>query len=285
MIAQQQASIVTSLRWLIIALIAASLCLPTTKLTAKQPLLQIFTENPQQGSLIVGRVLVDGEVYFQGKKLALTETGEFVFGVGRDSQLALELEVKQASKVDKFPLSIAKREWKIERVDGLPPSKVNPTSKETLARIKKEAAMVRQARQETSFQTAFMMQFIKPAEGRISGVYGSQRVLNGDPKRPHYGLDIANKVGTAIIAPADGVVTLAEPDLFYSGGTVIIDHGYGISSTYIHLSRIDVKAGQELKQGEVIGGMGATGRATGSHLDWRLNWYNVRLDPQLLLAQ
>ncbi|MEP1741794.1 MAG: M23 family metallopeptidase [Kangiellaceae bacterium] len=245
--------------------------------------MQIFTENPQQGSLIVGRMLVDGDVYFKGKKLALTETGEFVFGVGRESDLEVQLEVKSSSGTEFFSLAIAKREWKIERVDGLPPSKVNPTSPETLARIKKEGALVRKARQSTSFQTAFMMQFIKPAEGRISGVYGSQRVLNGEPKRPHFGLDIANKVGTPVVAPADGVVTLAEKDLFYSGGSVIIDHGYGISTTYIHLDSLNVKVGQELKQGELIGGLGATGRATGPHLDWRLNWYNTRLDPQLLL--
>lgn len=250
---------------------------------AGQPLLQIFTEKPQQGSLIVGRMLVDGDVYFKGKKLALTDTGEFVFGIGRDSQLDLQLEVIRPTGKELFLLPIAKREWKIERVDGLPPSKVNPTSPETLARIKREGALVSKARQGSSFQTAFMMQFIKPAEGRISGVYGSQRILNGEPKRPHFGLDIANSVGTPVIAPADGVVTLAEKDLFYSGGSVIIDHGYGISTTYIHLDSLAVKVGQELKQGDNIGGIGATGRATGPHLDWRLNWYNTRLDPQLLL--
>ena len=264
-------------------LVVSCLFLISSSLAAKQPLLQIFTEKPQQGSLIVGRILVDGDVYFKDQKLPLTETGEFVFGVGRDSELDLEIQVKRPSGTELFPLSIAKREWKIERVDGLPPSKVNPTSPETLARIKKEAALVRKARQGTSFQTAFMMQFIKPAEGRISGVYGSQRILNGEPKRPHFGLDIANKVGTPVIAPADGVVTLAEKDLFYSGGSVIIDHGYGISTTYIHLNSLAVEVGQEIKQGETIGGIGATGRATGPHLDWRLNWYNTRLDPQLLL--
>ena len=264
-------------------LVVSCLFLISSSLDAKQPLLQIFTEKPQQGSLIVGRILVDGDVYFKDQKLPLTETGEFVFGVGRDSELDLEIQVKRPSGTELFPLSIAKREWKIERVDGLPPSKVNPTSPETLARIKKEAALVRKARQGTSFQTAFMMQFIKPAEGRISGVYGSQRILNGEPKRPHFGLDIANKVGTPVIAPADGVVTLAEKDLFYSGGSVIIDHGYGISTTYIHLNSLAVEVGQEIKQGETIGGIGATGRATGPHLDWRLNWYNTRLDPQLLL--
>ena len=122
-----------------------------------------------------------------------------------------------------------------------------------------------------------------PAEGRISGVFGSQRVLNGEPKRPHYGLDVANKVGTPVIAPVDGIVTLTHQDMFYSGGTLVIDHGHGISSTYIHLNSIDVEGRAESPTRQVIGTIGATGRATGPHLDWRLNWFNTRLDPYLLI--
>lgn len=250
-----------------------------------QPLVQVFTENPQQGSMIVGRVLVDGEVFFKGEKLALTDTGEFVFGVGRESATNIELSIKAGEKTTSFPLVVAKRQWKIERVDGLPENKVNPRSEETLARIKKEGIKVAAARKGLSFQSAFMMQFVRPAKGRISGVYGSQRVLNGQPKRPHFGLDIANKVGTPVISPADGVVTLAEKDLFYSGGTIIIDHGYGITTTYLHLESLNVKVGQEIKQNDVIGTIGATGRATGPHLDWRLNWFKTRLDPALLLVK
>lgn len=248
-----------------------------------QPLVQIFTETPKQGSMIVGRMLVDGDVSFAGKKLPLTETGEFVFGVGRDAAQEVHLKITSDNVVSLFPIKISKRKWKIERVDGLPKNKVNPTSKETLVRIKREGRKVAEARKATSYQDAFLMQFISPAEGRISGVYGSQRVLNGEPKRPHFGLDIANKVGTKVVAPADGVVMLAEKDLFYSGGTIIIDHGYGISTTYLHLESLSVEVGQELKQNESIGTIGATGRATGPHLDWRLNWFNSRLDPQLLL--
>lgn len=128
-----------------------------------------------------------------------------------------------------------------------------------------------------------MQDFIWPAKGRLSGFYGSQRVLNGDPKRPHYGVDVAAPTGTEVVAPADGVVRLAHPDLFFSGGTIIIDHGFGVNSTFLHLSSVDVEVGEPVKQGDFIGRIGATGRATGPHLDWRINWLNHRLDPQLLV--
>jgi len=251
---------------------------------AEQPLVQIFTEDPQQGSMIVGRMLSEGEVYFNDHKLDLTETGEFVFGVGRDAPQEVKLHIHSNGKIEPHSITIKKRAWKIERVDGLAAEKVNPRSKETLERIKKERIKVGLARKVTSDQNAFLMQFIRPAKGRVSGVYGSQRILNGEPKRPHFGLDIANKVGTSIIAPVDGVVTLAEKDLFFSGGTIIIDHGYGINTTYLHLSEVKVKVGQLVAQGDLIGEMGATGRATGSHLDWRLNWLGNRLDPELLIS-
>lgn len=257
-------------------------CLPAL---GEQPVVQIFTKQPQQGSMIVGRMLVEGDIYFNNKKLPLTETGEFVFGVGRDEQHQIQLMIRSNKQTIKYPLSIEKRQWKIERVDGLPEEKVNPKSKETLARIKLEGAKVSQARATTTGQNAFLMQFTPPAKGRISGVYGSQRILNGEPKRPHFGLDIANKVGTQVIAPADGVVTLAEKDLFFSGGTIIIDHGFGINTTYLHLNSIEVIVGQEISQNEKIATIGATGRATGPHLDWRLNWFSTRLDPQLLMPE
>jgi len=254
-------------------------------INAAQPVIQIFTEKPQQGSMIIGRMLVEGDIYFDDKKLPLTETGEFVFGVGRDTQHQVQLVIRSKNQTIKYPLYIEKRQWKIEKIDGLPKDKVSPKSKEILARIKLEGEKVRRARVGVTAQNAFLMQFIVPAKGRISGVYGSQRVLNGEPKRPHFGLDIANKVGTEVVAPADGVVTLAEEDLFYSGGTIIIDHGFGINTTYLHLSSIEVKVGQEIKQNQKIATIGSTGRATGPHLDWRLNWLSARLDPQLLIVE
>ena len=252
---------------------------------AEQPAVQIFTENVQQGSMIVGRVLVEGDVYFNQHKLPLTETGEFVFGVGRSAPAQVELKIKSANKSYVHSIDVKKRQWNIERIDGLPAEKVNPRSQETLARISRDSKRIAKARKVTSGQNAFLMEFIPPAEGRISGYFGSQRILNGEPKRPHYGQDIANKVGTPITAPVDGIVTLAESDLFYSGGTIIIDHGFGIHTTYLHLSKVLVEVGDEIKQGQIIGQMGATGRATGSHLDWRLNWKNIRLDPSLLISE
>jgi len=266
-------------------LIAVFICVCCFGSYAAQPVIQIFTEKPQQGSMIVGRMLVEGDIYFDDKKLPLTETGEFVFGVGRDAQHQVQLVIHSKDQTIKYPLYIEKRQWKIEKIDGLPKDKVNPKSKETLARIKREGEKVRQARAGISAQNSFLMEFKMPAKGRISGVYGSQRVLNGEPKRPHFGLDIANKVGTKVVAPADGIVTLAENDLFYSGGTIIIDHGFGINSTYLHLNSVEVKVGDEIKQNQKIGTIGATGRATGPHLDWRLNWLKTRLDPGLLVTE
>jgi len=146
---------------------------------------------------------------------------------------------------------------------------------------KRQIAKARATRSQLS---DFLDDFILPAQGRISGVYGSQRVFNGEPRRPHFGLDVANKVGTPVIAPVGGIITLAEDDMYYSGGTLIMDHGFGVSSTFIHLSKIHVTAGQRVEKGELIAEIGATGRVTGPHLDWRVNWYRERLDPALLLS-
>lgn len=250
---------------------------------AKADFVQILTPEPQQGSMIIGKLIKGEEVYFNQHKLAKNAQGFFVFGVGRESPEQVQLVIEENNKKHFFPIKIKKRQWKIERVDGLPPAKVNPKSAATIARIKKEASLVRQAREQLSMADYFNKGFVLPAKGRISGVYGSQRVLNGEPKRPHYGLDIANKTGTPVVAAAAGKVTLAHKDMFYSGGTLIIDHGYGISSTYIHLNSIEVTLGEQVKQGQVVGSIGATGRATGPHLDWRLNWFQTRLDPQLLI--
>ena len=143
--------------------------------------------------------------------------------------------------------------------------------------------MVREARSFKTDDLAWLSGFIRPAEGRFSGFYGSQRILNGKPRSPHYGLDIAGPTGTPIIAPASGVVRLAVPDFLLEGGIVIIDHGFGVTSTLFHMNSVDVKKGQAVRQGEQIGTIGQTGRASGPHVDWRVNWGNVRLDPILLI--
>ena len=176
------------------------------------------------------------------------------------------------------------REYRIQRIDGLPPGKVTPRSKEDLARIRREVAMVKRARLTDDARTDFLGGFRWPIKGPISGVYGSQRILNGEPRQPHYGVDIAVPTGTKALAPAAGVVTLAHPDMFFSGGTLIVDHGHGLSSAFLHLSRILVKKGQRVAQGQPIAEVGATGRVTGPHLDWRINLFGRRIDPELLVG-
>ena len=178
---------------------------------------------------------------------------------------------------------MAPREYAIERVDGLPPATVTPDP-EALERIRQEAELVATARARRDPRTDYAEGFAWPAGGRISGVYGSQRILNGEPRRPHYGLDIAAPTGSPVFAPADGIVTLVHPDMYFSGGTIVLDHGQGLSSTFLHLSRALVEAGTSVRKGDLIGEIGATGRASGPHLDWRMNWLDRKVDPQLLLS-
>lgn len=234
-----------------------------------------------QGGTVVGRTDPAARIFFNGTPLRVSPDGLFVIGFGRDALPTGLLEQRSGSgDVLHKPLVVRERAYQIERIDGLPPRKVEPPASD-LARIRKEAALVKQARSWDAPRTDFAQQFIWPATGRISGVYGSQRILNGKPKRPHYGVDIAAPTGTPVRAPADGVASLVHPGMFYSGGTLILDHGHGISSSFLHLHKILVKEGQFVKQGEVIAQVGATGRVTGPHLDWRMNWFGERIDPTL----
>ncbi len=235
-----------------------------------------------QGALLIGSVPAGSQVWLNEQPLKMTPKGQFVFGVGRDAAAMITLKVKTAQTSNSWSIPIQKREYKIQLVNGVQAKHVNPPP-EVQARIQQEAATVNAARAQWLDLQAFAVQFIWPLQGPITGVYGSQRFYNGEPKQPHYGVDIGAAVGTKARAPADAVVTLAEPDLYFSGGTIIMDHGYGVSSTFMHLSRVLVKVGQKVKQGEVVGEVGATGRATGPHLDWRMNWMNERLDPALIV--
>jgi murein DD-endopeptidase MepM/ murein hydrolase activator NlpD len=239
-----------------------------------------------QGGLVIGKTASSNKVQLDSKSLVVDSNGFFTMGFGRDEKLSHLLVIidQDGSKLE-HPFKITKRTYNIERVDGLPPSKVNPYKPETLKRIRAETKLVKSARATFSYRSDFLIDMIWPAVGRISGVYGSQRVLNGEPKRPHYGLDIANKKGTNVIAPWAGKVVLTHPDMYFSGGTIVLEHGLGVTTSYIHLSRIDVENGDIVEQGQVIGGVGATGRATGPHLDWRMNWYNTRLDPHLFVKE
>jgi len=232
-----------------------------------------------QGSFILGKTEPGSKVFIDKQKVKVTSDGYFAFGLGRDRKNDVVITINQKKIVKK----VFKREYKIQRIDGLEEKKVTPPE-EVYERIKRENKWIGEVRAINSDLTFFKNKFAIPVENSIiTGVYGSQRILNGKPKWPHYGLDFAADEGTKIKAMIDGVVTLAEPDLFYTGGTLIFDHGHGISTLYMHMKEILVKKGQKVKQGDVIGTVGATGRATGAHLDVRLNWFQIRLDPATVL--
>lgn len=237
-----------------------------------------------QGGMVLGKCPPPCAATINGKALRVTPKGDFVFGFGRDAPLQQTLSVKGA-KIPPQPYSftIKKRKYSIQSVTGVPQATVNPPP-EVMERIAREQALVNAARNVNSERTDFLSGFSWPLKGRISGIYGSQRIYNGQPGNPHYGLDIAAPVGTPVKAPINGVVRLAEPDLYFSGGTLILDHGHGIFTSYIHLSKVIAKVGQEIKRGDVIAKVGATGRASGPHLDWRINWFEDRLDPMYTLS-
>ncbi len=237
-----------------------------------------------QGGLVTGLTQPGARVTFDGRTLRVSDDGVFLLGFSRDAkpESTLEIVFPDGRKSERR-LKIARRDYKIQRIDGLPPRKVTPKA-EDLKRIRKEYALIKAARRRDDPRTDFLRGFIWPAEGRISGVYGSQRILNGEPRTPHFGVDVAAPVGTPVVAPAAGVVTLVHPDMFFSGGTLIIDHGHGLSSSFLHLSEVLVKEGQRVEQGEPIARIGATGRVTGAHLDWRMNLFDARIDPQLLVG-
>ena len=228
-----------------------------------------------QGSFILGKTEPNSKVFIDKQKVKVTPDGYFAFGLGRDRKNDVVITINEKKIVKR----VFKREYKIQRIDGLEEKKVTPPE-EVYERIKRENSWIGEARAINSDLVFFKNKFINPLENAIvTGVYGSQRILNGKPKWPHYGIDFAAKEGTEIKAMLDGVVTLAEPDLFYTGGTLIFDHGHGISTLYMHMKTLMVKKGQKVKQGDVIGTVGSTGRSTGAHLDVRLNWFQTPLDP------
>ncbi|MRH78819.1 peptidoglycan DD-metalloendopeptidase family protein [Spiribacter sp. C176] len=238
-----------------------------------------------QGGLLTGYVDSGANVEALGQSISVMEDGRFLLGLGREAPAELDVVViKPNGDRQNYLLSIEQRDYDIQRIDGLPDSQVTP-DEQTLQRIRAEAARVRAAREQRFDTPFFDTGWIWPVTGPITGVYGSQRILNGQPRQPHYGIDIAAATGTPVKAPADGVVTLVEPDLFFSGGTLIVDHGHGLSSSFLHLASIDVELGQRVQRGDTIATVGATGRVTGAHLDWRMNWFDQRIDPTLVLNQ
>ncbi|WP_420418731.1 M23 family metallopeptidase [Pacificispira sp.] len=234
-----------------------------------------------QGGHAEGTVPPGSTVEYDGKQVTVGDDGVFIIGFHRDEPNDTVLNVTLPDGTKKaYPLQVDAREYDIQRIDGLPQDKVEPPP-EVMERIAADAAAARAARNRNSPETWYKTGWIWPVQGKITGVYGSQRILNGAPKQPHYGFDIAAKEGTEIVAPADGMVSLVHPDMYFSGATLMIDHGRGLASTFLHLKSIAVEEGQFVKKGDVIGTVGSTGRSTGPHLDWRVNWFEKRLDASL----
>lgn len=233
----------------------------------------------EQGGIVLGQAQPGARVTLDGRPVPVDAQGRFLLGFGREAAAQARLEVDG----DIRTLDIAPRDWAIQRIDGLPPAKVTPDPAQ-LARIKAENHMVAARRAVVSLTPLFLGGLIQPADGPRSGVFGSQRILNGEARAPHSGTDIAAPVGAPVRAVADGVVTLAAADLYFTGATVMIDHGLGLQTVYAHLSRVDVTEGDTVGTGQTIGAVGASGRATGPHLHWGATWLDVRLDPETVLA-
>jgi len=243
---------------------------------------QIPTSIPQ-ASLLFGTVPPGSTLSYDGRAVRVANNGRFVVGVAREQTGAVTLKLTAADGGTRMlSVAIAPRTFPLERVNGVPEGTVKP-SPEIAARIAREQASVDAVRTRDDDRTDFDTKFSWPVKGRISGVFGSQRIYNGTPASAHSGVDVAAAKGTPIHAPAGGIVTFANPDLYLTGGTVVIDHGHGVSSNFLHLSRIDVKVGDRVEQEQVIGLVGATGRATGPHMHWGMNWFGVRVDPQSLM--
>ena len=261
--------------WLLIIISGTSLASPCVSLEG----------DLIQGGMLWGKTVPGAELSFAGVRVPVLPDGQFLIGLGRDTPAVNELRLTTNDTCTQR-VAVTARGYRVQRIEGVPQQTVTP-SDEHLERIRRERDTVRRAKARRLVREdglrAVQSGFTWPVTGRISGVYGSQRIYNGTPGTPHYGVDVARPTGTPVLAPAGGEVTLAEPDLFYSGGTVILDHGYGLSSSFLHLSKVSVSVGDRLKPGDLIGAIGATGRATGPHLDWRMSWFNQRIDPQLLV--
>ena len=242
-----------------------------------------FFGNFQQGSFILGKTNPGSKVSIDRREVRVTKDGYFAFGLDRDRKNNILIKIIKDNDTEIIEKKILKREYKIQRIDGLPSKQVTPPP-EVYDRIKKDNILIGKARAIDSPLIFFKNKFIYPIEKYIiTGVYGSQRILNGKPRRPHYGVDFHAPEGTEVKAMMDGTVTLVEKDMYFTGGTIIFDHGHGISTLFMHMKDINVIKGQKVKQGQVVGTLGKTGRATGPHLDIRLNWFDIKLDPMTIL--
>lgn len=237
-----------------------------------------------QGGLMVGKASPGTSLSLDGRAIAVTQEGDFLLGFGRNAKPKAVLSIRHPDgRAETRTLSVAARTYKIQRIDGLPPRKVEPNPAD-VKRIVAERDLLRRVRANIALEPRFRSGFVWPSKGRISGVYGSQRILNGQPRQPHLGVDVAAPTGTPVVAAADGVVALAHDGMFFTGKTVHIDHGLGLGTVYAHLSALTVRQGQRVKKGQTIGRIGKTGRATGPHLHWGMTLGAVRLDPALVVG-
>lgn len=242
---------------------------------------------PQQGGILLCRAAPGAEILLDGDVVSQADAdGWVVIGLPHKAPEAVRVAARDADgAVAEHVYAVAEREYQVQRIDGLPPSKVSTFTDEQLAHIRRSTAIKRAAFTDIQAGQGFLDGFIIPTEGPITSVYGSQRILNGEPKRPHFGIDVAGPTGTPIVAPAGGVVTLADDDLYFEGGTVFLDHGQGLVSVFMHMSRIDVTPGQDIAQGEMVGAVGSTGRSTGPHLHWGIKWRDkYYVDPDAALG-
>lgn len=267
-------------RWLAaFGLLAAAALLPAAADPSSAPYTVVHGDW-EQGGLLIVETQPGSTVLFEGRRLKLTPEGQFVIGLDRDAKSSVELRLTTpGGTAFTEQRDVAPRRWDVQPLTGIAPKFVDPPAK-VQQRIAAEQVIIKAARTRNSEIGDFATPFIWPARGRISGIFGSQRVLNGKPKSPHYGVDVAVPTGTPLVAPAGGIVSLAEKNLYFTGGTVFIDHGHGLQSVMVHLSRLDVKVGQRVEQGQQIGLSGATGRVTGPHLHWGLYWFEDRVDAQ-----
>lgn len=235
-----------------------------------------------QGEILVGYA-PDAETAAIGNAVAAVDKdGLFLMALGRDEETNPQLILRGGGQEAAYTLEVGKTAWDIQNIKGIPPRKVTPSDSD-LRDIEFEQKVVRAAQAAQSSTAYWKKGFIMPVEGRISGNFGGQRIMNGVKKNPHAGMDIAAKTGTPVKAASDGIVTLAQPDLFYSGNVVIIDHGYGLHTIYAHLQEMKVKRGDTVSQGDIIGLVGQTGRATGPHLHWGASVNGIKFNPPSLL--
>lgn len=238
-----------------------------------------------QGGLLFAAVPPGSTVVIDKREVRVSEHGDFLIGFNRDHPDTSTVVITYPDqRVENIVFKVPKRKYDIQRITGVAQKYVSPPES-TLKRIRSENREIGIARKRDDARTDFLETFIWPAIGPISGVYGSQRFFNGKPRRPHFGLDIAAPKGTPVKAPASGIITVAHPDMYYSGGTIMLDHGHGLSSSFLHLDSVTVKTGQRISQGDIIGTIGASGRVTGPHLDWRMNLFKLRIDPRPLVGE